>query len=192
MVITNRGKYKYDNVIATVLWEGVDSQFNPVYFKGIPFISLLNDVHQFNPCALKLHVRVKHKNKQGEFLFFKANENHPSVAYNFYDNTDIFGTLTLISPKKRESILESIEKVKKNIKTTLEPHFGTVSFLTEDEGYVCYIQPVISPDDVSDGFYDKMEAYQGLNNLYFSNVYFTFSYTGLVMQYAKELVERFF
>lgn len=62
----------------------------------------------------------------------------------------------------------------------------------EDDGYMCYLQPIASVEDIKNGYFKKVELYQGVNNVYYSNIYFTVSYSGLVIQYAKELINKYF
>lgn len=52
--------------------------------------------------------------------------------------------------------------------------------------------PHVDPKTLSEGFYDKLEAFQGRNNIYYSGEIMNFSNMENCIIYAKDLVNRFF
>ncbi len=52
--------------------------------------------------------------------------------------------------------------------------------------------PHVDPKNLSEGFYDKLEALQGKNNIYYSGEIMNFSNIESCVIYAKDLVDRYF
>jgi hypothetical protein len=182
-IISYEGKFKFDKLIMTSICKGV-SKFDPVYIDGLPCMDLLHSSKIYNPCVFKQHVRSDEVN-YGDYILMESAINKPYSVYNFYKDTKILGTLSVVDTKDRDMI-------RGNIINSLTKEFGNLEIVEEDIGYFCYLQPVISVTDVKNGFYDKIESYQGTNNIYYSNIFFTMSYSGLVMQYAREMIDEYF
>jgi len=184
IIISNNVSYAFDKLILTSIWKDIDENLNAVYIDGLPIESILKSTNFFNPCMFKQHMRYSEP-KYGDFFLIDAQTNYPCVAYNFYKNTNILSTLTVVNTN-------DIEQIRSNIITSLQKYFGKMTVAEEDDGYMCYLQPIASVEDIKNGYFKKVESYQGVNNVYYSNIYFTISYSGLVIQYAKELINKYF
>lgn len=184
IIISNDVQYTFDKLILTSIWKNIDENLDAVYISGLPIENVLKSTKFHNPCMFKQHMRSS-ESKYGDFFLIDAQTNYPCLAYNFYKNTNIISTLTVVDT-------DDINKIRENIITSLEKYFGKMTVTEEDDGYLCYLQPIVSVEDIKNGYFEKMESYQGINNVYYSNIYFTISYSGLVVQYARELVNKYF
>jgi len=182
-IIASDERFTFDKVIMTSICKGI-SNFDPIYIDGLPIMDLLMSSKITNPCVFKQHIRSNQVN-YGDYILMASEINKPYSIYNFYKDTKVLGTLSVVNTKDRTVLRE-------NIINYLPKHLGKLEIVEEDQGYFCYLQPIISVEDIQNGFYDKMESFQGKNNIYYSNIFFTMSYSGIVMQYAKELVDEYF
>jgi len=181
-VITHTKTYKFDRLIMTSLTRNF--AITPEYIEGLPIADLLKGASIKNPCVFKQHVKC-HDVKYGDFILIESAINQPYSVYNFYEGTKILGTLTNVDTTDREII-------RANIVQYLKGKFGEIEIIEQDKGYFCFLQPIVSVKDIEEGFFDKLEAFQGKNNIYYSNIFFTTSYSGLVMQYAREMIATHF
>lgn len=54
--------------------------------------------------------------------------------------------------------------------------------------YWCPLQPNVNQDQYRAGFYDVLEDHQAVGGLYYCNIFTYFNYSGLVTQYATQLI----
>jgi len=148
----------------------------------------------------KLEVRrfvssiVKYKpisDRTGADILFFANAGYlsgiDSLSLAVTDNLGTTGDLAY----QRGDYSSTLQDLEQSLKDGIMDSFGfdTEVFLQRDwQNYY----PTVTPDDFALGFFNEMEALQGVGAVYYTGGQFSFDVVTESMTHAKELVERMF
>ncbi|MCK9360714.1 FAD-dependent oxidoreductase [Patescibacteria group bacterium] len=108
----------------------------------------------------------------------------PVFWYQRYEDSDLYTFYTFGDWKMSD------EDTLRHIRHTVEQLGGVLETLHVAERWKYF--PHVSPDDMQDGYFDKLEAMQGENHTYYAGELLNFSTVAHTASYAKKLVERFF
>ncbi|MCU0445475.1 MAG: FAD-dependent oxidoreductase [Microscillaceae bacterium] len=109
-----------------------------------------------------------------------------------YENINIalFYSLSKeVSPQAGANILEEI----KTVLAKLPPYQGVqpqLIKLLDQEGWNYF--PHVSPDEYTQGFYNRLEELQGQKNTYYASSLFSFEVVGHTVAYSKKIIETYF
>ncbi|MCC6563350.1 FAD-dependent oxidoreductase [Candidatus Uhrbacteria bacterium] len=108
----------------------------------------------------------------------------PVFWYQRYADSDLYTFYTFGDWKMSD------EDTLNHIRHTVEQLGGTLETLHVAEHWKYF--PHVNPEDMADGYFDKLEAMQGQHNTYYAGELLNFSTVAHTAGYAKKLVERFF
>ena len=135
-------------------------------------------------------------------------ENHPEISYYIFDNMtpERYGHLMVYYRRWKDSVDQVIttyalrnHRGKRTYKTTackkivlqdLEAMGNAASKVVNEKNW--YYFPHVFTEDYAAGWYDKVEAMQGMNGTYYAGEIMSFGDMDETAEYSRELVDRFF
>lgn len=109
---------------------------------------------------------------------------HPVFWYQRYEETNVYTFYCIADDTFSD------EHAIRNIEQLVNAMGGTVEG-TEIQMHWKYF-PHVTPQQIQDGYFDRLEEQQGRRNTYYAGEFMNFSTVGLTAQYAHNLVQRFF
>ncbi len=116
--------------------------------------------------------------------FTKQRSGHPVFWYKRYIDDDYYTFYVICDWKISD------DEVKKNIERTVRPLGGKVTRF--EEAFHWKYFPHVAPEEMRNGYFDKLESLQGDKHTYYAGELPNFSTVDQSASYAKMLVERFF
>jgi protoporphyrinogen oxidase len=135
-------------------------------------------------------------------------ENHPEISYYIFDNMtpERYGHLMVYYRRWKDSVDQVIttyalrnHRGKRTYKTSackkivlqdLEAMGNAASKVVNEKNW--YYFPHVFTEDYAAGWYDKVEAMQGMNGTYYAGEIMSFGDMDETAEYSRELVDRFF
>lgn len=182
-----------DLAVMTTVWHAVDhTKENVTFIEGLPVTSMLQAAQSqiLNPCGLSFPVEAVSE-KWGDFLPTDPPEfNKVTSLYKKNEAGTTFQCLShvVLGNSTWEEIEEEVFRDGEKLVNDITGRNDAKAL--PQHKYYCAIQPVATPKLLASGFYDRLESYQGVNGFYYANMYFSFSFSGIMVQYAKEVTEQ--
>lgn len=132
-------------------------------------------------------LRLKDFPRQDGYIpgnFVASRKGQPVFWYHRYADSDLYTFYVLGDWKVSD------EEILKNIEQVVTQLGGTIESVHRQEHWKYF--PHVSPEEMKNGFFDKLESLQGKNNTYYCGEILNFSTVELSAEYAADLVERFF
>jgi len=220
VIVQTQPPQEFDRIILTSIWSSIGTGNNdrdrPYFFKGLPqeLLSQVTNVNwslSANPCIVSIPVIIEGTDADvviGDIVMCDSigKWNYPFAIYNnLHQNQYVYQCLCTVDSRMPRK--QALDLCKKNIIHVFKEIYdddadrikvGFAGDNLSNDGlpgsgiYWCPLQPNVTPTQFLNGFYNAFEGQQGKGGLYYCNIFTYFNYTGLVTQYATQLVQRKF
>lgn len=116
--------------------------------------------------------------------FNSSRAGHPTSWYHLYKDSNLYIFYVLADWKITD------KEVLKNIEAIIHQKGGTMERVHSKEHWKYF--PRVTPEEIKNRYFDKLESLQGKNNTYYAGELLNFSTTELSAEYSRKLIEKHF